>query len=190
VRGLPREIANEKEPIMSTPITEPVEARDIERAVWRIDPERSSVEFAVPGAWGLSTVKGRFARYEGTLDLRRDPAVELAIDAGSVDTGNARRDKHLRSETFFGAEAHPQVRFLSETATLDGERLTVTGELRAAGESEPLYLVATLRRAGAELEIEATAEVDQRRLGMTFSPLGMIRTPTRLAVRGRLVEKS
>ena len=84
-------------------------------------------------------------------------------------------------------EAHPQVRFLSETATLDGERLTVTGELRAAGESEPLYLVATLRRVCAELEIEATAEVDQRRLGMTFSPLGMIRSPTKLAVRGRLV---
>lgn len=175
---------------MSTPITEAVEAPGIERAVWRIDPARSSVEFAVPSAWGLSNVKGRFDRYEGTLDLRRDPAIELAIDAGSIDTNNARRDKHLRSDDFFGVEAHPQVRFLSETATLDGERLTVTGELRAAGECEPLYLVATLRRVGPELEIEATAEVDQRRLAMTFSPMGMIRTPTKLAVRGRLVRES
>ena len=62
---------------MSTPITEAVEARGIERAVWRIDPARSSVEFAVPSAWGLSNVRGRFDRYEGTLDLRRDPAIEL-----------------------------------------------------------------------------------------------------------------
>jgi hypothetical protein len=37
------------------------------------------------------------------------------------------------------------------------------------------------------LEIEATTTVDQRReLGMTFSPLGVIRTPSTLHVRGRL----
>ena len=79
---------------------------------------------------------------------------------------------------------------MSETATLDGERLTVTGELSAAGRSEPLYLVATLRRVGPELEIEAIAEVDQRRLGMTYTLMGMIRTPAKLAVRGRLVPAS
>jgi hypothetical protein len=40
---------------------------------------------------------------------------------------------------------------------------------------------------GDELEIEATAKVDQRELGMTWSPLGVIRAPSRLIVRGRLV---
>jgi polyisoprenoid-binding protein YceI len=163
------------------------EAPDIQLTAWRIDPERSSVEFEVPGNWGLSTVRGRFHRYAGTLDLGREPAIELTIEADSLDTRNARRDKHLRSRTFFDADAHPEVVFLSDTATLDGDQLTVTGGLSAANRSEPLRLVATLRRVGAELEIEATAEVDQRRLGMTYTMLGAIRTPTRLTVRGRLV---
>jgi len=171
---------------MSTPTVMAGEARGIEQAAWRIDPARSSVEFEVPLALGLSTVKGRFDGYDGTLDLRRSPAITLRIDAGSVNTENARRDKHLRSDAFFGVEAHPHVLFLSETAALDGEQLRVTGRLGAAGASEPLELVATLRRVGEELEIEAVAEIDQRRLGMTYTLMGMIRTPARLAVRGRL----
>jgi hypothetical protein len=43
-----------------------------------------------------------------------------------------------------------------------------------------------VRETGDDLEIEATTTVDQRELGMTFSPLGMIRTPSTLHVRARL----
>ena len=175
---------------MSTPTATAAEPRGSERTTWRIDPARSSVEFEVPVALHLPTVKGRFDTYDGTLDLRRSPAITLRIDAGSVNTENARRDKHLRSDDFFGVDAHPHVLFLSESATLDGEQLTVTGRLGAAGASEELELVATLRRVGEELEIEATAEIDQRRLGMTYSLMGVIRAPARLAVRGRLVQDS
>jgi polyisoprenoid-binding protein YceI len=162
-------------------------ASGIERTAWRIDPARSSVEFEVPAAWGLQKVKGQFDRYDGTLDLRRDPAIRLSIDAESISTNNARRDKHLRSDDFFGVEAHPDVLFVSDNATLDGDHMTITGKLRAGGGSEPLQLVATLRRVGSELEIEAAAEVDQRRLGMTYRAMGMVGAPSRLAVRGRLV---
>jgi polyisoprenoid-binding protein YceI len=175
---------------MATRQAEPtIESHDIEETVWRIDPARSSVEFQVAGFWGgLIKVKGRFDRYDGTLDLRRTPAIELTIDAGSINTHNARRDKHLRSDDFFGVVTHPHVRFVSESATLAGEQLTVTGTLQAAGAGEPLRVVATLRQAGPELELEAVAEIDQRRLGMTFTALGMVGTPAKLAVRGRLVQ--
>jgi hypothetical protein len=45
----------------------------------------------------------------------------------------------------------------------------------------------TVRKAGDDLEIEATTTtVDQREIGMTSSPLGMIRTPSTLHVRARL----
>jgi polyisoprenoid-binding protein YceI len=175
---------------MSTPTATPVVTRSIEQTAWRIDPARSSVEFEVPSFWGLVKVKGRFDRYDGTLDLRRTPAVELTIDATSLDTKNARRDKHLRSDDFFGAEAHPHVRFVSESARLAGERLTVTGTLHAAGASAPLEVTATLRQVGPELEIEGTAEIDQRRLGMTLTVLGAIGRPAKLVVRGRLVRQA
>jgi hypothetical protein len=43
-----------------------------------------------------------------------------------------------------------------------------------------------VRPVDEEFEIEASAEVDQRNLGMTYSPLGTLRPPARLTVRGRL----
>jgi len=175
---------------MATHITEPVEASDLEQTVWRIDPTRSRVGFEVPVLGGLMKVRGGFDRYEGTLDLGRSPAIELNIESGSVNTRNARRDRHLRSNDFLGAEAHPQISFESGSVALDGERLTVAGRLHAAVGSQPLELEATLRQDGAELEIEAAAEVDQRGLGMTLTWMGVIGNPTRLVVRGRLVRDS
>ena len=43
-----------------------------------------------------------------------------------------------------------------------------------------------MRRVGDELEVDTSTYVDQRELGMTHSPLGMIRTPSELIVHGRL----
>jgi polyisoprenoid-binding protein YceI len=171
---------------MSTTTPKTTAAPDIQKTRWRIDPSRSSVEFRTPTFWGLVTVKGRFARYDGTLDFQRDPAIELTLESASLDTKNNKRDKHLRSADFFDVDNQPEVRFVSDSATLDGERLKVRGRLVAAGKSVPLELDASLRRVGDELEVDARTKVDHRAFGMTHSPLGMIKTPTELIVHGRL----
>jgi polyisoprenoid-binding protein YceI len=172
---------------MTTSTQHHTNAFEIESARWRIDPARSSVEFHVPYLYGLQTVKGRFERYDGTFDLHKEPAIELRIEAESLNTGNAQRDKHLRSADFFDAANHPQVRFVSDGAVLAGEALQVSGRLHAAGKSIPLEIDATLRRDGDELEVDATSLADQRQLGMTWSPLGIVRAPSKLIVHGRLV---
>jgi len=175
---------------MTTAITEPVNT-PIEQTRWRIDPDRSSVEFEVATLWGLMTVGGHFGSYDGTLDLSRTPAIELTIDADSLDTNHAVRDEHLRSAEFFDVENHPYVRFVSDSATLSGQRLKASGRLHAAGCSMPLELDGWLRRAGDELEIDVVTFADHRQLGMpTWSPLGMLRTTSKLTVRGRLVSGS
>jgi polyisoprenoid-binding protein YceI len=164
--------------------------RNLETSRWRIDPERSSVEFRVPTLWGLTAVEGKFDGYEGTLDLGDGPAVELTIDADSLDTGNKFRDKHLRSADFFDVENHPEVRFVSDSAEVDGDRLNVSGRLYAAGTSTPLRLNAVLREDGDELEVDAHTQTDHRELGMSDGMLGMIRPPSELIVHGRLVRDS
>ena len=172
---------------MTTHAADLVQAPSIERTRWRIDPARSSVEFRARTFWGLKTVKGHFERYDGSLDLQGTPAVDLTIDAASLDTANRLRDKHLRSADFFDVENHPHVRFLSDSATLEGDRLKVRGRLYAAGASMPLDLEATVRSVGDELELEAGTHADHHELGMTESTLGMIRTPSDLVVHARLV---
>ena len=141
-----------KEKPMSTTTPLRTDGRTPAATRWRIDPARSSVEFRTPTLWGLAKVKGHFDRYDGTLDLERDPAITLTIDAASLDTHNRLRDRHLRSADFFDVANHPQVRFVSDSATLDGERLNVRGRLYAGGESIPLRLErppdADRRRAG------------------------------------------
>lgn len=159
----------------------------IEQTTWRIDPERSSVEFKAKGAWGLAPVRGRFTRFHGTLDLSATPAAELTVEADSLDTRSRRRDAHLRSPDFFDAERHPYVRFVSESATLGGEQLRLRGSLHARCASVPLEVDATVRGDGDELEIEAVTAADHKALGMTWNLLGMIRTPTTLTLKGRLV---
>jgi polyisoprenoid-binding protein YceI len=154
---------------------------------WRLDPARSSVEFHVRHFYGLMTVKGRFDRYQGALDLSATPAVELTIEAESLDTKQKQRDKHLRSGDFFDVVNHPHVRFEADTAKLDGDTLKARGRLHAAGKQIPLHVDATVTRVDGEFEIEATALADHRELGMTWSPLGILRAPSKLIIQGRLV---
>ncbi len=169
-------------------LTHPSETPSIAQGRWRIDPARSSVEFRTPTLWGLATVDGRFERYDGSLDLQRSPAIELVIDAASLTTKNSFRDRHLRSADFFDVEDHPQVRFVSDTATLDGDTLKVRGRLYTAGTSLPLELEAGLRPVGDEFEVDARTYGDHRKLGMSHGILGMIPTPSELIVHGRLVQ--
>ena len=153
---------------------------------WRLDPARSSVEFRVPHFWGLVTVKGHFDRYQGTLNLQAEPALELTVEADSLDTSNRRRDQHLRSADFFDAERHPQVRFVSDSAARDADTMRVHGALHARGSHIPLQLDARIRVVDGELQLEAEAQAPHRQLGMTWSPLSMVRPYSKLIVEGVL----
>jgi polyisoprenoid-binding protein YceI len=156
---------------------------------WRLDPSGTSAEFRVPNVWGLASVKGRFERFDGWLEVDDDDQwrMELTLDAASLDTGNPRRDRHLRSADFFDVERHPEIRFRSRNATDHGAgRLQVEGELEAAGERVPLSIEVTVTHSDGRLELAGAATVDQRQLGMTWSPLRVVGTPTAVSVHARL----
>jgi polyisoprenoid-binding protein YceI len=170
---------------MSTTATE---QRTVAPTRWTVEPDQSFVEFAVKTFWGVSTVRGRFDRFDGSYEIGPDgTTVELTIDADTLDTGNETRDKHLRSDLFFHVEAHPQVRFTSTRIhDVGGGILHVVGRLEAAGNGVLLEFPATVRPVGNGLEIEATTTVDQSQLGMSSGQLGMIRRPATLHVKAHL----
>ncbi len=160
----------------------------------QLDRSHSSAEFRVKHFWRLITVAGHFDRFDGSLDVDADGTslITLTIDAASLDTGNATRDRHLRSADFFAVTEHPEVRFSSSAVTDTGDgRLAVSGELEAAGKRIPIGFDARLRPLDEQtIEIEATASADHRRLGMTWSPLGMLRPPATLHVKARLARRA
>lgn len=162
-------------------------AEALSTGTWRLDPTQSSIEFSVPHFYGLIKIRGHFNAFAAELQLDSEPAVRLTVEAESIDTGNAKRDKHLRSKDFFTVSEHPTISFTSTRATLSGSRLDVSGTIEALGNRVPIEIPLRVVPAGDGFEVDGTVLVDQRKLGLSWSPLGITRTPTAIKVRGRLV---
>jgi polyisoprenoid-binding protein YceI len=170
------------------PFFPPPVAAGLARGAWALDPARSIVSFAVPFWWGFGTVEGHFRQFTGRLELGARPAIELTIDAASVDTGSERRDRHLCSEDFFAVARAPYIRFVSRSAQLKGESLSVVGELLARGSRMEVEIDATVTAVDDEYTLEGETFVMHSGLGITWNPAQITRPWSRLSVSGRLVQ--
>ncbi len=114
---------------------------------WTIDPIHTQIEFSVRHM-GLSTVRGRFKAFGGTVatDENGAPtAVAVDIETASIDTSAADRDAHLRSADFFDAAAHPTVAFRSTSVrSTGGDRFEIVGDLTMHGVTRPVTLEAEI----------------------------------------------
>lgn len=112
--------------------------------VWNIDTAHSGIHFKVRHMV-FAKVRGRFAAWSGAIqlddaDLTRS-SVAVEIDAASIDTGVADRDKHLRSADFLDVEQFPKLSFQSKRVEkVDDERYRVHGELTIHGVTREVVL--------------------------------------------------
>lgn len=109
---------------------------------YTIDPAHTRIGFVARHAM-VTKVRGSFDDFAGTghLDVANPGAshVELVIQVASIDTRNADRDAHLRSNDFLDMEAHPEIRFVSTAVeALDAEHYRVTGGLTIKGVTKPV----------------------------------------------------
>jgi polyisoprenoid-binding protein YceI len=83
---------------------------------WHIDQSHSEIQFSAKHLM-ISTVRGRFNSYTGTIEAdEQNPtaaAVNVQIDASSLVTGDEKRDGHLRSPDFLDVEQFPYITFKS-----------------------------------------------------------------------------
>jgi polyisoprenoid-binding protein YceI len=124
-------------------------------ATYTIDPVHSSALFKVQH-FGAANFYGTFRDVSGSLvyDVENPDAlaIEVTLQAESVDTRFERRDTHVKSPDFLSAAEFPTITFVSTGVEPTGDgTYTVTGNL-------------TLR--GVTKEIEVTAE----RTGETTHP--------------------
>ena len=142
---------------------------------WNVDPANTTIEFHSKAMW-LLPVKGRFRVLGGTGVVGSDGSVtgSLTFDAASVDTGNRRRDDHLRSADFFEAETHPSFTFDVSQATLTGSgQAVIDGSLNIKGVARPLEVPVPFNRSGDSVDVDAeVSDLDRRDWGLTWAKMG------------------
>jgi polyisoprenoid-binding protein YceI len=109
---------------------------------YTIDPTHSRIGFVARHAM-VTNVRGSFNEFAGSgyfdADIPAASHVELTIKATSIDTRNADRDAHLRSNDFFDMEQHPEIRFVSTAVEQRGDdTYRVSGDLTIKGVTRPV----------------------------------------------------
>jgi len=146
---------------------------------YAVDKIHSQVQFKVQHK-GAGFVFGRFNDFSGsfTIDPKKpaNSSVELTVQAGSVDTGFAKRDQHLASPDFFNAKQFPTITFKSKQVKVTGKQTAqVTGDLTLLGKTRPV--TAQVRHTGTSGDLagfEASFKIKRSDWGMKFmvGPLG------------------
>lgn len=123
----------------------------------------------------LFDVEGTFAKYEVLVDGDvSDPTqakVKVEIPVASIDTGNEKRDGHLRGSDFFAAEQFPSIRFESNRIRKRGKVLEIAGTLEMHGHREtvsvPFAVVAGKNGAGvATTAFRGRLTIDRTKFGI------------------------
>ena len=83
---------------------------------WAIDQSHSEISFKVIHLM-LTHFKGVFKIFDATIcTTGKDfttSKIDLLIDASTIDTGDMKRDNHLKGRDFFDVEKHRQITFTS-----------------------------------------------------------------------------
>ena len=146
---------------------------------WNIDAVHSGINFSIRHMV-VSKVRGRFAKYSGVLNLDEEDltrsTLEATVDAGSIDTGAAQRDEHLRSADFFDVEKFPALRFLSRRIEkVDGQQYRVIGDLTIRDVTREVVLDVEYGGRGKDpwgnerVGFIATAALDRKDFGLKWN---------------------
>jgi polyisoprenoid-binding protein YceI len=145
---------------------------------WKIDPSHSQIEFAVRHL-AISTVRGRFRKFDVTVAVDEDGtprAIDVVIDANSIDTAEPQRDNHLHSADFLEVTTYPHITFRStQIDRLGLHRYRVAGDVTIRNETRPLSFEMEAspaitdpwgnRRAAAA----ATGVLNRKDFGLTYN---------------------
>lgn len=94
--------------------------------------------------YDFSLQRGRFNKTTGkiTLDMAaKTGAIDISIDAASIDMGIDKWDEQMRSEDYFHVEKHPAITYKSDKVLYLGDKpVTAEGSLTLLGVSKPVTL--------------------------------------------------
>jgi len=149
--------------------------------VYKFDTAHSSILFNVAHQQ-VGMQWGRFNTFDGSIEFDGDTpkSFNVTIEADSIDSGNAKRDGHLRKPDFFNAAEFPKVTFTStKIEVMDGGALKVTGDLEMVGVKKSVtfdlkHMGPVDGRGGAKIRgVHGTTTIKRSDYGMTYGMGGI-----------------
>jgi polyisoprenoid-binding protein YceI len=146
---------------------------------YTLDPAHSRIGFVARHAM-VTKVRGAFNDFEGTAILDgADPAsssAQVTISAASIDTRNAQRDEHLRSNDFLAMADYPQITFVSTGARqVDDGTFELTGDLTIKGVTNSITIPFTFEGAAKDpfgnlrVGFEGAVTINRKDYGITWN---------------------
>jgi len=111
---------------------------------WTLDTTHTRLGFVTRHAM-ITKVRGSFNDFEGTVTVPGEgidgASAQVTIKAASIDTRNADRDGHLKSNDFFDMETYPEITFTSTAIAANGSGgVDVTGDLTIKGTTKSVTI--------------------------------------------------
>ncbi len=133
---------------------------------------------------GYSTTTGGFTETTGTVTLdlaKKTGAVDITINANSLQTAVPKLDEHLKKEDFFDVAKYPTITYKSSKLNFEGDKLvSVDGDLTLHGVTKPVQLTVTHFACGEHpffkkphCGADAEATIKRSEFGISkYSPTG------------------
>ncbi|MEH6679947.1 MAG: YceI family protein [Sediminicola sp.] len=141
---------------------------------WNIDSTHSEIGFKVKHMM-ISTVSGHFDEFTASINSAKEDfkgaKFDFSAKVSSINTKNADRDNHLRSNDFFNAEAYPELKFISKS--YDGNQLV--GDLTIKDVTKEVVLdvdfngIAVDPYGQTKAGFEITGKINRKDFGLTWS---------------------
>jgi polyisoprenoid-binding protein YceI len=147
---------------------------------YEIDKNHTNLGFTAKHMM-FTTVRGSFQDFDGHLEVTDGDYTtaqgEFVLRTASIQTGNEKRDEHLRSADFFDAAGHPTLSFRpSSVRPLGGDRYGVTGDLTIREVTRPVELAVSVEGRiprdafGKErIAISATGTLNRKDWGLNWN---------------------
>ena len=144
---------------------------------YTVDRAHSEAAFQVRHIF--TKVRGTFRDFSGTINFdKAQPAnssVEFRIKTASIDTGNQKRDDHLRTADFFDVANHPEIVFKSTKVVPKGANaFEVTGDFTMHGVTKSITLPVTFLgeqkfMKGTKAGFETALTINRKDYGLNWN---------------------
>ena len=145
---------------------------------WNVDAAHSSIGFSVKHMM-VSKVRGSFGDFNANVEANEtdltNANIAFNINVASINTGNEDRDNHLRSADFFNAEAFPEIKFVANNISKNGEEYKIAGDLTIKDITKPIVFEAEYEGKGTNpwgqevVGFSAETKINREDFGLTWN---------------------